>query len=75
MTGFDDYITTIGSMRLAEDQPMDDGGLSDLSIDIPQEIVMKFASNGGGELVRAVSFLYYNVTDFFPGEFPEGGNK
>ena len=44
MTGSDDYITTISSIRLAEDQLMDNDGLSDLSIDIPQEVVMKFAA-------------------------------
>ena len=75
VTGSDDYITTISSMKLAEDQLMDGAGLPDLSIDIPQEVVMKFATNNGGESVRAVSFLYRNVTDFFPGDFPEGGNK
>ena len=75
VTGSDDYIITISSMRLAQDQLMDNDGLSGLSIDISQEVVTKFASNGGGESVRAVSFLYYNVTDFFPGDFPEGGNK
>ena len=70
VTGSGDYITTISSLRLAEGV-----GLSGMSIDIPREVVTKFASNGGGESVRTVSFLFHNVTDIFPGELPEGGNE
>ena len=76
MTGSGDYIKTISSSRLAEDQLIDSVRVSHImSIEIPQEVVVEFASNGGGGSVRTVSFLFNNVDDIFPGDLPGGGNK
>ena len=40
-----------------------------MSIEIPSELVKK-AANGSSDVVRVVSFLYFNVMDFFPSGKP-----
>ena len=42
------------------------------SIQIPVELVEAFADASG--VVRTVSFLYYNISDLFPGGLP-GENR
>ncbi len=55
-----DYITAISSKNYAE-------GLPEMSIKIPSELIKETSSGeGGGGMVKVVSFLYYNVTGLFP---------
>ena len=56
----EEYITAISS----KDYATGPRELPVMSIQIPSELIEATSS---GEVVRVVSFLYYNITHLFPG--------
>ena len=65
-----EYKTTISSKELlmSEEFPK-------MSIQVPSELIEMFADSDGNDgVVRAVSYLYYNVESLFPSGLP-GDNK
>lgn len=60
------YITTISSEEFITEEL-----LPKMSIQIPSELIELFADRDGNDgVVRAVSYLYYNVEGLFPSGLP-----
>ena len=67
VSGSERHIRTIDSSH-QEEFPM-------MSIEIPLELVLEFATMNNGSSVRAVSFLYYGVENLFPSGYPGEENR
>ena len=57
------YLTTISSEGVRNES------FPEMSIQVPSELIEMFADSDGNDgVVRAVSYLYYNVEGLFPRE-------
>ena len=58
------YLTTISSDGVRNEE-----AFPKISIQVPSELIEMFADSDGNDgVVRAVSYLYYNVQGLFPKE-------